>query len=170
MPLVDPKYVRRLGGLNEAGDYNLFRVGNDAELDRFIMETAEDVSSWLRARSLANYVSTDTDTRRQMRRGEAYLVLQALCEPLKARKVFGTHWAIDSEESARYEELIDTEWSKLADQWLSGLLISEDRFSAPVFAITNPVDPSRIPTVDQRNRDVLIDTNALAPPVLAVSQ
>lgn len=156
------------GGLNHADDYLAFRFQNVGELDTAILNAMAVAASWLRTRLPSGiYDSTDDDVQSLLGLAEAYLSLHFLMPHLKARKVLGTHFSFDSEESERYEELIDVEWLKMAQdllgEWLT-IASGERHFARPrlrIGTVIDPLDPS-FESVEQEFVEILDRTRSLS--------
>lgn len=135
--------VKEVGGLNEALDYNLFWHSSPDELDAAITRKIAVASSWLKSRNLSAYNTTDTDEQALIGEGEAYLALHFLTMPLKSRKVFGTHWALDQEDSTRFAELVDVEYKAMAQDLLGEFFTvveTPTAFAMPTFQIGPVID------------------------------
>jgi hypothetical protein len=157
--LASVSEVRRVGGLDDQDAYLLFRLPDEASLDALITDELAVAEAYLTHKAGTSYTQTaDTNLQALMRRAEVYWVLMQLFEPLKARKVLGTHAPFDSEGSERYEALIDTEWGAKFEQ-LTGSIIADDTgspFSLGVFLVSTPIDRAvdvECPTV--RNQAIL---------------
>ena len=148
-----------MGGIAGATDYELFDLPDEAALDALVSDEIDVVSAYLASKAGTNYTQTaDTGLQTRFRRGEAYRTLCELFEPLKAKKILGTHAPYDSEESASYQRLIDEEWGPRAETYI-GEFIADDTggpYSAGVFITSSPFD--RITDVDcvtDRNQEIL---------------
>lgn len=150
MGLTSVGEVRRLGGLDDSEAFHLFRLSDEAALEAMIEDEITLAAAYLTSKAGTDYTQTsDTDKQAVFRRAEAYWVLMQLTEPLKARKVMGSQWALDSEDSLSYERLIDTEWQTKFEM-LVGIYVPDDTPSSPfslgAFAVTTPID--RVNDVD----------------------
>lgn len=151
MPKTTEDQVREVGGLNDrsdTGDWLLFRFNDDGELSAAIANAMAAASSWVVVRIEASvYASTDSDINTLLALGEAYLTLHFLVPALKARKVFGSHYAVEAEDSDRFAALIDVEWLNLARELLEPWLIVPGTTSAyakprmRIGTVINPLDP-----------------------------
>jgi len=76
------------------------------------------------------------------RRGQIYLALEAICDTIKARKIYGTHAPYMSEDSPAYEALIENEWGQRAmvalDLWVTVERASR-AFAMPLFLTSSPI-------------------------------
>lgn len=168
MALTTVGEVRRLGGLDDFEAYNLFRLPDEAALDQLITDEITLASAFLTSKAGSDYTQTaDTGKQAIFRRAEAYWVLMQLGEPLKARKIMGSQWALDSEEGLSYERLIDTEWQTKFEM-LVGQWVADDTagaFSLGVFLTTEPFD--RLLDVEndvtERNADIIAEANGWTP-------
>lgn len=136
--------VKELGGLNNSDDYNLWRFSTPDELDAALVRALAVASAWIRRRAPSLYTTTDADTLTCLGVGEAFLALHFIVAPLKARKVFGTHWALDQEDSSRFAELIDVEYKQLAEDALGldlTIVTEPNAFARPTFTIGPVIDP-----------------------------
>lgn len=164
MALTSVTEVRRLGGLDDELAYQLFRLPDEPALEALIEDEITLASAYLTSKAGTEYTQTaDTDQQAIFRRAEAYFVLIQLVEPLKARKVFGAGWALDSEDSLSYERLIDQEWQGKFEM-LVGQFISDDTpatpFSLGSFQTTEPFDRlTDIDSVTTQNRRRLDEVN-----------
>lgn len=164
MALTSVTEVRRLGGLDDELAYQLFRLPDEPALEALIEDEITLASAYLTSKAGTEYTQTaDTDQQALFRRAEAYFVLIQLVEPLKARKVFGTHAPYDSEESLAYERLIDTEWQAKFEM-LVGNFVADDTpttpFSLGAFRTTEPFDRlTDIDSVTVQNQRRLDEVN-----------
>jgi hypothetical protein len=149
--LATVEEVRRRGGLNEETDHNLFRVADEAELDDMVAEDLALAEAWISER-VSTEVYTGSATASTARdlifaRAECLMALHFLTLPLKARKVEGTHWAVDQEGSERFAELIDVEYLNqakiLIEQYVTvDIDTDEAPFALPAFAVIPATDRS----------------------------
>ena len=146
--------VKELGGLNEEQDYNLFRYSSPDQLDAAITRKIAVASAWLKTQNASNYATTDADEQVVIGEGEAYLALHFLTMPLKSRKVFGTHWALDQEDSTRFAELIDVEYKAMAEDLLGEFFtVTEQQggFARPVLIVGPVIDPLTDLTIESED-------------------
>src|SRR5438552_13430852 len=113
MPLTSVANVRKTGGIAEANAYLLFQMADDAELNTEVDRKLALAAAWLASRAPDFYTGSATaeagiDT--LFSGAEEALAMHFLTMQLKARKVYGTHFPYDSEDSDRFGELIDVEW------------------------------------------------------------
>lgn len=149
--------VKELGGLNEASDYLLFRFSTPDELDAAIVRKIAVAAAWLRSRNLSAYLTTDADELVVIAEGEAYLALHYLIMPLKARKIYGTHWALDQEDSTRFGELVDVEYKDMAQDLLGEFFtVTEEAnaFARPTFQIGPVIDLLTDTTIDSEEEQL----------------
>jgi hypothetical protein len=106
-------YVKTIGALNDEDDYNSWRFANQAEMDAAITDAIDLASAWVKRRMGAGPYAAilATDNELLFRRGEACAAMMFLLMNPKTRRVDGSHYALDTEGSERYEELIDNEWA-----------------------------------------------------------
>lgn len=157
--------VKDVGGLNHADDYLLFRVANTPALDDLIEDAIDVAAAWLRTRLPSGiYATSDTDIQTLLALGEAYLALHFLAPHAKARKVYGTHFAFDSEDSERYEELIDVEWLKLMEdllgEWLD--VSPTGSFARPRLRVGAVIDRNDLQSVEEEFAETLDHVRSLS--------
>jgi hypothetical protein len=161
VPWADVTRVKEIGGLNHADDYLSFRFATVAELNTAINNAIAVASAWLNVRLAPGiYTTTDTDIQELLSQGEAYLALHFLIPAVKARKVIGTHFAWESEDSDRYAELIDVEWLALAQELLADWIIipvGDTHFARPRMRVGTVIDTlaEGFPTAEQEWEEIL---------------
>jgi hypothetical protein len=164
MALTDNTYVRLVGGLNEADAYQLFRVADNAALNALVDERILDAAAWLDIRANADYNDTsDTSKQRMFKLGEAYLALHFLVPALESRKVLGTQWPLDQEDSESFSRLTDTDWMGKMKDLLEPYLVIEaaDKpFAAPAMVFGAVLDRSTIEQPQDRFDDLLDEANS----------
>jgi len=141
--------VRGVGGFNDAGtlgDWKLFKFATNAELTAAIADAIAVASAFLKVRDPGGvYTTTDTDIQEILAQAESFLALHFFVPALKARRVYGTHYPLESEGSDRFEELIDIEWMELAQQLLAGIINlevkGEKAFARPTLRVGRVIDP-----------------------------
>lgn len=160
--------VKELGGLNADEDYLLWRYSTPDELDAAIVRGLAVASAWIRRREPGLYTTSDADTLSLLAVGEAWLCLYLIVEALKSRKVFGTHWAVDQEDSSRFQQLIDVEYLQQA-QFALGLdltvIETPAAFARPTFTLGPSLDrltDSTIAPADEVLQRVVDETNVAA--------
>lgn len=168
MALASVEEVRRRGGLNSFDDFRLFRVEDEAELDDMVAEDLALASAWLSDRVDAAYYtgSATANTARDLlfKRAECLLAMHFITLPLKARKVEGTHWAVDQEDASSFAELIDNEYLKAAELLIEPFVeitTDDTPFALPVMVVTTPVDRSTLTPVPCQLQDNLDEANGL---------
>lgn len=160
--------VKEAGGLNEPHAFLTFRFNTQSELETTIDNGERVAAAWLRLNLVPGiYTSSDTDTQEVLSLAEAYLVLHFIVPALKARKVYGTHFAWESEESDSYAALIDTEWMDLAKQLLGDWItvpVGESHFARPVLKVGPVIDPldPRFKSEEERLQEDLDRARSLA--------
>jgi hypothetical protein len=140
VPPVTPMDVEQVGALR----YELFNLPDQPTMLAFLQGAIDYADAWMQGHMGANYgLSQYTWQVDLQRRGQIYLALEAVCDTLKAEKIYGTHFAYMSEESASYEALIDNEWGQRAkealDLWITVEQQGKPGFAMPYFGITEPV-------------------------------
>jgi hypothetical protein len=147
-PYATVARVKSIGGLNEALDYNLYRFADVTELNTEITDAIAVAKATIRSLNSSVYDAPDADQLVKITRGEAYYALYFAYPALKARKVTGTHWPVDSEGSERYAELIDSEWLALAQTALEGIIDvspAGTAFARPTLSVTNAINRTNNP-------------------------
>lgn len=149
--------VLAVGGLGEASDYNLFRLADATALAARITAEIAIADAYIATVAPTAYASAAANTVTLLGRAGTYLVLQQLVETLKSRKVEGTHWALDQEESARFEALVDTEYEKQANRILN--LFGANETNAPLvlpgLQISGEIDLTQRLTAEQRAQQII---------------
>lgn len=133
--------VRLRGGINDTTtSYQLWDLANDAALTTLISDLITEAAGVLAIDIGSDY--TDPTLSAKMDLITLYWVLSEAWEALKARKVVGTHFAVDSEEAAAYQELIDVEWRGRFDALAAPYLDTgtTSNFSLGVFSVTDVLD------------------------------
>lgn len=137
-PTITSAEVCAIGALTPA----LFQVADQTALDAIVNDAVAYADAWFEGHAGSNYgLTTPAYAPVLQRRGVMYLALEALCDTLKARKIYGTHAPYMSEESESYERLIDNEWGQRAKEALDLWLTVDTRgvgFAKPVFLVTDP--------------------------------
>lgn len=168
-PLTTVARVRDLGGLTDTtapafSAHLLFGYANSAALDARVTTEIAVASAWLQSRAGVDYASGDSVKDTLFGEAEAYLALQNLYETLKMRKITGTHHPIVSENSERFEALIDVEMPGHIQKFIDAYMIVEEPgkpFAAPAFALTSVLTPrtdSTLQTAPQELDDILDET------------
>ena len=148
MPLSTAANVRQTGGIAESNAYLLFQVADDTALNTEVTRMLARASAWL-----ANHVedatvytgsaTADTNIDAMFEGAEEALTMHFLTMQLKARKVYGTHFPYDQEGSERFEELIDVEWFRQMESFVSTYLNTQDdpthTFALPVLGSTGTI-------------------------------
>ena len=169
MPWADEAKVREIGGLNNTsatGDWNIFRFDSNAELTTAIENAITVASAWIQLRILSGYYeTTDANLQAVLAQAESYLALHFLLPAVKMRRVVGTHYPIETEGSDRYEELIDVEWMKLAEELLVGLLQIDvgntKSYYRPTLRVGRVLDPLDYKSVEQQIEETLDHARSL---------
>jgi hypothetical protein len=121
----------------------MFFVPDQPSLDALVQSAIDYADAWVAGHAGQNYgLTTPSWVPILQRRGVMYLALEALTDMVKARKVYGTQYAYDSEDSEAYERLIDNEWGQRGREALDIWLTVETQgtgFALPYFGITEPV-------------------------------
>ena len=168
MALATVEEVRRRGGLNHETDFNLYRVADEAELDDLVAEDLALASAYLQDRVLSTYYTGTalggSSARYDVifKRAEILITLAFLTLPRKIRRIDGTHYPYDAEDSTAYAELIDNEYFSQAEILIKPYLdIDDGEQNVPsfAFAVTSPLDRTTIPIIDSQLQDVLDEAN-----------
>lgn len=159
---VTAAQVRLRGGINDTTvSYRLWDLANDAALTTMITDLITEANAVLAIQIGADY--TDTSLASLMDLITKYWVLAEAWEALKARKVVGTHFAVDSEVADAYQELIDVEWrgrfNELAADYITDT--ATDVWSLGAFLTTTPLDRTStdLDCVTDLNQDLLDRAN-----------
>src|SRR5436190_24267416 len=140
VPPVLPSEVVLVGALRP----ELFNLPDQPSMEAFIQGALDVADAWMVGHlGPLNYGLTAPYAVALQRRGQIYLALEAITDTLKASKIYGTHSAYMSEDSASYAELIDHEWGQGAREMLDLWVTVEKQgtgFALPYFGITTPVD------------------------------
>lgn len=141
--------------------YNLFNLADDAALTTLVNAKIAVASAWLTRRVGSTiYATTDTGIQTILAQAESWLCLCYLVPIIKASKVYGTHYPIDTEESSSFDGLMDTDWRRLAiellDEWAE-IEPAGVSYSLPVFSTTQAVDrtDTTLESTDQQYQDNL---------------
>jgi len=117
------------------------------------------VNKWIKVSDLhiqqkapTYYSSTDDLVIANLTMGEVFLALADLIGQLGARKVYGTHAPIDSEDSESYFGNLEEFYRSRAMEFLSDYFAIDEpgtAFAAPTLLIGDPVTESEVGTVDE---------------------
>jgi len=173
-PLTTEARVRELGQLYDSAALNftaanLFGLADDAALSTRIATEIAVASAWLSTRGGADYASGDTAKDTLFAEAEAYIALQNLYESLKMRKVLGIHFPYVSENSDRFEALIDVEMPAHIQKFIDAYLAVEEPgkpYALPGMAMTRVIDhlASETLTVDQQLNRIIDEASGTAEP------
>lgn len=143
-PQATISIVKELGGIQAEDDYLLWRFSSPDELDALLTRCLQRAASRIYRRAPTFYTETDENVLSDLAVGEGWLTLHLAIVALKSRKVFGTHWALDQEDSSRFQELIDNEYLTLAEEALGVDLTTStgtSAFARPVLLVGPVIDP-----------------------------
>lgn len=152
--------VLREAGLDEPDAYLLFRMSSEAELHAFAQAKVAAAAGWLRRKITAAVYDdvSDADFTAAVTQAETWAAAILLAKVIEARKVYGTHWAVDSEDSTGYANLIE-QWERLLTEFLLELEEEaegdERPFAMPAMALTAGVDRSAVPVFTDLLQDDL---------------
>jgi hypothetical protein len=158
MPLTNVAEVEKIGALIP----NLFDT-DQAGLDALVLDAATDADNWMQVYLGSLYGGTTTAETAVQARGQAYLALAYLTPTLKAKKVYGTHFPLDSEDSAAYENLLEQDWEGLARSLLAKWISIEatgtgggaqQNFALPYFAAVDSPDATTTDDNDLQLREL----------------
>jgi hypothetical protein len=157
-PLTTVARVRELGGIDDAAAYQEFRLANDAAFVSRINTEINVASAWLQSRGGKDYASGDVVKDTLFAEAEAYLSLQNLYETLKMRKLRGVHFPYVTEESTRFESLIDVEMPEHIKKFLDAYLTVEEGkpWAAPAMVIGQVIDRT-LPTYRSARQQLDVD-------------
>ncbi len=159
-PLTTEARVRELGGLDDSAVYQEFRLANDAALSARIATEISVASAWLQSRGGKDYASGDLVKDTLFAEAESYLCLQNLYESLKMRKIRGTNFPYVTEDSTRFEALIDVEMPEHIKKFIDAYLTVEEGkpWAAPAMVIGQVIDRTKPGNLSARQQlDVDID-------------
>jgi hypothetical protein len=171
MALTTEARVRSTGGFNHEDDFNMFRFSVDAEFSEFIANKILVASAWIQSRILSGiYSSSDPNVIEVVTEGETYMTLHFMMPHLKARRVMGTHYAVESESSDRYQELIDVEYLTIAQELLGNWLVVEVGtvvFARPTLRVGRVIDVNAagFETVEEELEETLDRARSLVPSI-----
>jgi len=144
VPPVTPLEVEQIGALFP----NLFNFPDQTTLDTFVQGAIDYADGWMIGHMGPNYGLSLPWQVELQRRGQMYLALEAICDTIKAEKIYGTHFAYLSEESPSYAELITNEWGVRAmaslDLWVTVEDVAGGAFALPVFMTSSPLIENEI--------------------------
>jgi hypothetical protein len=85
-----------------------------------------------------------------------------LAKVIEARKVYGTHWAVDSEDQPSYEALIE-QWERMLEEFIDELTTTaeEASFALPVLVLTTGVDYDAVTNISAQIQEQLDRANGL---------
>ncbi len=164
MALTTVEEVLRVGGLDGVSDYTLFWLDSEAQLRERVTAELVIAEAYVGVVAPAAYAATDAGTRTLLGRAAVYVTLMQLCEPLKARKVYGSHYPLDSEDSPRFEALTTGEWESMADKMLNlfGAADSSKPIMLPGLVAGNEIEPLGRLTAEQKLREEIDSDRGLA--------
>jgi hypothetical protein len=154
MPLTTTVEVERLGALIP----QLFDT-DQAGMDAIVLDAITDADNWMQVYLGANYGGLTAPETAVQARGQALLSMSYVEPILRAKKVRGTHFPIDSEESTAYEDLLEKDWEGLARSLLAKWISLEptggtQNFALPYFQATDSPDPLVTDGESIRIRDI----------------
>lgn len=162
MALTTTAHVRQTGGIAEADAFLMFRVADDAALNTEVARMLARASAWLASRAPDFYTGSataETGIDTLFEGAEEALTLHFLTMQLKARKVMGTHFPYDAEDSDRFGELIDVEWFAQMEGLVGAYIeIQGDAahpFALPTLGATGPILNTELDRVTTTLGDIL---------------
>ncbi len=148
-PLATADYVIEMGALTP----ELFdQDWSGGDLVTHVNKWIKVSDLHVRQKAPLYYGSTDDLVIANLTMGEVFLVLADLIGQLGARKVYGTHAPIDSEDSESYFGNLEEFYRARAMEFLNDYFVLDDPatgFAAPVLLIGDPVEASDVGTVDE---------------------
>lgn len=168
MPLTTASQVIEAGSLR----WELFEgltnaAGLRTLVDRWI--TVADAFVYRRV-GAATYGDSDARIQSVLGAATSFLTLAYLGTQAKARKVYGTHYSFDSEDSQSYDNPLETEWRQLAIELLDEFATIDTAttsFAAPVLLTSDPVDLTLADTADQELLDMLDQARGFSNPQIS---
>ena len=134
-------------GLDEDTAYHLLRMSSEAELHAFVTQKIASAAGYLRAKITATIYDavSDTDRTEAITQAEIWKAASLVVKVIEARKVFGTHWAVDSEDSTGYAGLIE-QWERMLAEFLDELAVIDEGAPTyiPAIALTTGIDRTQI--------------------------
>lgn len=131
--------IKELGGLDASSDYTVFWDADGTALDTRITSVIAIASARVAQRvGTTVYTTTDPSVQTILAWGESYVALYHLYAPLRARKVLGTHYPLQQEDSERFDALLNTDWLELANSLLEPYEteeIDDKPFAMPAFVL-----------------------------------
>ncbi len=154
MSLATAAQVIEMGSL----EYMLFDFTTDAELTALVERWIAVNDLHIQQKAPTFYASTDPLVTANLTMGEVFLALADLIGQLGARKVYGTHAPIDSEDSESYFGNLEDFYRARAMEFLSDYFTIETpgtAFAAPALLIGDPIESADVGTLDEILRDWL---------------
>ena len=142
MALATPDRVIEMGAL----DYTLFNLTSKRELVDLVQRWIDVNDLHIQTKAGSNYTSSDALVIANLTMGEVFLTLADLIGQLAARKVYGTHYPIDSEDSSSYlgDPGLESFYRQRAEEFLSDYFVLDEPGTSvvlPVFMVSTDVDP-----------------------------
>lgn len=142
MALTSVAEVERIGALIP----ELFDT-NQAGLDAIVLDAITDADSWMVVYLGDSYGGANAAETGVQARAQAYLAMAYIEPTLRAKKVRGTHYPLDSEDAVAYEDLLEKDWEGLARSLLAKWISLEttgggtaQNFALPYFAASDGPD------------------------------
>lgn len=171
MALTTPKEVLRTGGLQEVEAADLFRLESQAHLTRHVQTAIDRAQAWLSGRAPSYYTGSATGSANQdadFKAAEEYFTLHLLYWPLRVRKVLGSHFPLDSEDSDAYDALSE-DALEMAERFVSSYVVletsAESAFALPTLLASAAILPEEYQSVNQEYEDRIraAEPNAVRP-------
>jgi hypothetical protein len=156
MPLTDASQVKEAGQLV----YQFFEgLTSEADLTALINRWIAVADAFV-YRRVGSSVYSDTTPQivTMLSAAECYLTLAYLGTMFKARKTYGSHYPIDTEDSSSFHEFLEPEWRQLAMELIDEFAVLDEPGSAialPAFLISSDVDETLAQSTPDDIRELL---------------
>lgn len=149
---------------------------DQAGMDVLVQAAINDSDAWMQVYLGANYGGTTTFETAVQTRAQTYMALSLLTPLLKAKKVYGTHFPIDSEDSDAFERLMEQDWEGLARSYLAKWISIEptgttggaqQNFALPFFGTTESPDATTSDDEDFRMQEIADEARSVPEQVFA---
>lgn len=141
MPLTNAGVVKEAGQL----EHTLFPgLASEGELTALIDRQLAIADAFI-YRRVGESVYNDTTPQivTMLAAAECYLALSYITAMLKARKVYGSHAPIDTEDSSSFHDVLEPEWRQMAIELLDEFAVIDEAghpFALPSFLVSTDVD------------------------------
>ncbi len=174
MPIASATSARLTLGIDDARAHELFRYADSTALDTAVTAAITRAEAWLLSVANSSYYDgtspgpSSTTIDELFKGAEEYAAGHFLFPRLKIRRVTGRHAPFQQEGSDRFQELIDVEFLRLAEELVqpyldTDLTGTEQVFSLGVFLTTTPLDRTStdVTSVCDQNQAILDEANCV---------